>query len=164
MTTKTDFTPDAWKAILDAPAAIAQLVVTASLGLGDLMQEMKALSGQLQALVREPGDLPLLQALGADIKAQMESHEVTSSPSSTQQKEDPAVAKARSMATLTAAVTALDATATPEEAAQVKQWLYGIGDAVSKAAKEGDMFGFGGTQVSDAETAVLAEIKSALGI
>lgn len=163
MATKTDFTPEAWQAILDAPATVAQLVVTASFGPGDLIKEMKALSDQMHALVREPGDQPLLQALAVDIKAQMESHKVTSSPSS-QEKEDAAVAKAKAMAKLTTAVAAVDATATPEEAAQLKQWLYGIGDAVSKAAKEGDMFGFGGQQVSDAETAVLAEIKTALGI
>lgn len=163
MATKTDFTPEAWKAILDAPGAVATLVVTASFGVGDLLKEMKALSDQMQALVKQPGDLPLVQAVAADVKAQMESHKVTSSPSS-HEKEDPAVAKAKAMATLTAAVTALDASATPEEGAQLKQWLYGVGDAVAKAAKEGDFLGFGGTQVSDAETAVLAEIKTALGI
>ena len=36
MTTKTDFTPEAWQAILAAPVAITQLVMTASFGLGDV--------------------------------------------------------------------------------------------------------------------------------
>ena len=36
MTTKTDFKPEAWQAIVAAPAAITQLVMTASFGLGDV--------------------------------------------------------------------------------------------------------------------------------
>jgi len=32
MATKTDFTPEAWQAIIAAPTAIGQLVITASLG------------------------------------------------------------------------------------------------------------------------------------
>jgi hypothetical protein len=68
------------------------------------------------------------------------------------------------VADLQTAVAAVDATATPEEAAQLKQWLYGVGDAVANAAKEGDLLGFGGKRVSDAEAAVLVEIKDILGL
>jgi hypothetical protein len=38
-----------------------------------------------------------------------------------------------------------------------------VGEAVAKAAKEGDFMGIGGKKVSDAEAAVLGEIKAALG-
>ncbi len=72
--------------------------------------------------------------------------------------------KAQLMAGLQAAIAAVDATATAQEAAQFKQWLYGVGDAVAKAAKEGDLFGIGGQQVSAAEAAVLVEIKTVLGL
>jgi hypothetical protein len=73
------------------------------------------------------------------------------------------VQKAQILAGLQTAIAAVDATATPEEAAQLKQWLYGVGEAVAKAAKEGDFMGIGGKKVSDAEAAVLGEIKAALG-
>jgi hypothetical protein len=163
MTSKTDFTPEAWQAILAAPAAITQLVVTASFGLGDLIKEGKAMSQQLQAFVQQPGDLPLLVALASDLKQQMDSHKVTKS-TSTPEKQDAAVQKAQTIAGLKTAISAVDATATPEEAVQLKQWLYSVGDAVAKAAKEGDHFGFGGQQVSAAEEAVLVEIKTVLGL
>jgi hypothetical protein len=169
MSTQTDYTPEAWKAITGAPAGITQLVVTASFGVGDLIKEAKALGQRIEALAQQPGDLPLMAALAADLKQQQEDEKKvrvtsSSSSSSSSQKEDPAVQKARLLAELGTAVAAVDATATPEEAAQLKQWLYGVGDAVAKAAKEGDFLGFGGKQVSDAEAAVLVEIKGVLGL
>ena len=169
MTTKADFTPEAWQAILAAPGAIGTLVMNASFGLGDMIKEAGALSKQIDALVQQPGDLPLLVALAADYKQKQEAEKAQAAKPATPatpapEKQDPAVQKAQLLAGVQAAVAALDATATPEEAAQLKQWLYGVGDAVAKAAKEGDFFGIGGKQVSDAEAAVLAEIKTALGL
>ncbi len=168
MTTKTDFTPEAWQAILAAPAAIGTLVISASFGLGDVIKEAGALSKQIATLVQQPGDLPLLVALAADLKQKQEAEKAkaaTPAPATpAPEKQDPAVQKAQLMAGLQAAIAAVDATATAQEAAQFKQWLYGVGDAVAKAAKEGDLFGIGGQQVSAAEAAVLAEIKTVLGL
>lgn len=169
MTTKTDFTPEAWQAILAAPGAIGTLVMSASFGLGDMIKEASALSKQIDALMQQPGDLPLLVALAADYKQKQEAEKAQAAKPATPAtptpaKQDPAAQKAQQMASLQAAVAAVDATATPEEAAQLKQWLYSVGDAVAKAAKEGDFFGIGGKQVSDAEAAVLVEIKTALGL
>jgi hypothetical protein len=169
MTTKTDFTPEAWQAILATPAAIGALVMSASFGLGDIIKEASALSQQIDTLVQQPGDLPLLVALAADYKQKQEAEKAQGAKPATPatpapEKQDPAVQKAQHLAGVQAARAALDATATPQEAAQLKQWLYGVGDAVAKAAKEGDFFGIGGQQVSAAEAAVLVEIKSALGL
>ena len=169
MTTKTDFTPEAWQVILAAPGAIGTLVMNASFGLGDMIKEAGALSKQIDALVQQPGDLPLLVALAADYKQKQEAEKAQAAKPATPatpapEKQDPAVQKAQQMAGLQAAVAAVDATATPQEAAQFKQWLYGVGDAVAKAAKEGDFFGIGGKQVSAAEAAVLGEIKAVLGL
>jgi hypothetical protein len=169
MTTKADFTPEAWQAILAAPGAIGALVMNASFGLGDMIKEASALSKQIDALVQQPGDLPLLVALAADYKQKQEAEKAQGAKPATPatpapEKQDPAVQKAQQMAGLQAAVAAVDATATPQEAAQFKQWLYGVGDAVAKAAKEGDFFGIGGKQVSAAEAAVLGEIKAVLGL
>ena len=143
--------------------------MNASFGLGDMIKEAGALSKQIDALVQQPGDLPLLVALAADYKQQQEAEKAQATKPATPatpapEKQDPAAQKAQLLAGVQAAVAAVDATATPEEAAQLKQWLYGVGDAVAKAAKEGDFFGIGGKQVSDAEAAVLVEIKTALGL
>jgi DNA mismatch repair protein MutH len=108
-------------------------------------------------------------ALAADYKQKQEAEKAQAAKPATPatpapEKQDPAVQKAQQMAGLQAAIAAVDATATPQEAAQLKQWLYGVGDAVAKAAKEGDFFGIGGKQVSADEAAVLVEIKTALGL
>ena len=142
MTTKTDFTPEAWQAILAAPGAIGTLVMNASFGLGNMIKETSALSQQIDALVQQPGDLPLLVALAADYKQKQEAKTAQAAKPATPatpapEKQDPAVQKAQQMAGLQAAVSAVDVTATPQEAAQLKQWLYGLGDAVAKSAKVG---------------------------
>ena len=169
MATKTDFTPEAWQAILAAPTAFGALVMNASFGLGDMIKEASALSKQIDALVQQPGDLPLLVALAADYKQKQEAEKAQGAKPATPatpapEKQDPAVQKAQLLAGVQAARAALDATATPQEAAQLKQWLYGVGDAVANAAKEGDFMGIGGKKVSDAEAAVLGEIKTVLGL
>lgn len=57
----------------------------------------------------------------------------------------------------------LDQKATPEEADEYKQWAMEVAENVAKAAKEGGILGFGGTQVSDAEKDTFAQIAAALG-
>lgn len=57
----------------------------------------------------------------------------------------------------------LDQKATPQEAEEYKAWSMEIAENVAKAAKEGGILGFGGTQVSDAEEDAFAQIAAALG-
>jgi hypothetical protein len=170
VTTKTDFTPEAWQAILAAPGAIGTLVMNASFGLGDMIKEAERAQQADRcacAAARRPaaarGAGRRLQAAAGSRKGAGEPNRRRPRPPR-RRKQDPAAQKAQLLAGVQAAVAAVDATATPEEAAQLKQWLYGVGDAVAKAAKEGDFFGIGGKQVSDAEAAVLVEIKTALGL
>ena len=113
-----------------------------SFGLGNMIKETSALSQQIDALVQQPGDLPLLVALAADYKQKQEAKTAQAAKPATPatpapEKQDPAVQKAQQMAGLQAAVSAVDVTATPQEAAQLKQWLYGLGDAVAKSATVG---------------------------
>ena len=57
----------------------------------------------------------------------------------------------------------LDAKA-PADAAAYKAWLCHLANAVAEAAPEGGFLGFGGTQVSAAEKASVAQIAAALGV
>jgi hypothetical protein len=54
--------------------------------------------------------------------------------------------------------------AKPAEAQAFKQWLVSVGQKVAEAAKEGGVLGFGGTRVSEQETAALKELTSVLGV
>jgi len=58
----------------------------------------------------------------------------------------------------------LDRKAPPVEAEGFKRWLLGVSTRVADAAKEGGFLGFGGTRVSEQETAALKEIAAALGV
>ncbi len=53
--------------------------------------------------------------------------------------------------------------ATPEEAAEYKEWAMSIAESVAKAAKEGGFLGFGGERVSANEKEFYASIADALG-
>jgi len=72
--------------------------------------------------------------------------------------------RAHTMSQITEVGALLDAKADPTEAAEFKQWIMGVGEAVAGAAKEGGFFGIGGVEVSDGEVEALASIRSALGL
>lgn len=58
----------------------------------------------------------------------------------------------------------MEANATLEEAVEFKYWLYSIADQVTLASKAGGFLGMGGTRVSPAEAAFLADLRQALDI
>ena len=48
------------------------------------------------------------------------------------------------------------------QAAQYREWALGVAEKVAMAATEGGFLGFGGTRLSDAEKALIEQIKRAL--
>lgn len=54
--------------------------------------------------------------------------------------------------------------ASPEEAAEFKEWIMLVAANVAKAAKEGGFLGFGGERISAAEKVLFAELAQALGV
>ena len=52
--------------------------------------------------------------------------------------------------------------ASPEEAAEYKQWAMSVAANVAKAAKEGGVLGFGGERVSEGEKTLFAELGRVL--
>ena len=71
--------------------------------------------------------------------------------------------KTRCIEAVRQAAAIVDAKA-PADAAGFKSWLLQISQSVAEAAKEGGFLGFGGTPVSDAEKATLAELSGALKV
>ena len=63
-----------------------------------------------------------------------------------------------------AAAAVLANKASPSEAAEYKQWALSIAEKVASAATEGGFLGFGGERVSAAEKALIAEVRTALGV
>ena len=61
-------------------------------------------------------------------------------------------------------VAALLSQKAPAEAQAYKQWVYQAAQNSANAAKEGGVFGIGGERVSEAETAALQELATALDL
>jgi hypothetical protein len=75
----------------------------------------------------------------------------------------PADLAAKAIDSLKAASALLDAKG-GVDALPFKTWLAGVAKSVAEAAPEGGFLGFGGTQVSAAEKATVAQIAAALGV
>ena len=64
---------------------------------------------------------------------------------------------------LRAAMTTIEAKATPQEVDSYKHFVMTVAQAVAGAHKEGGFLGIGGKQISEAENRALDEISMALG-
>ncbi len=160
MANKTNFTPDEWKTLLEA-AMMSGLAVTAAepSGILGVLKESFAAS---RAMIEGKSDSDeLVKAIEADFET---SEGRTFAKDGFREKLGSAKAaelKAKCLETLRQAAAILEAKA-PDDAAAVKKWFYHISEKVADADAEGGFLGFGGTKVTDAEKAALAEISGAL--
>ena len=160
MATKADFTQEQWQALVRAPMAIGTLVTLASPAMGDALKESMAVAKKLAEAAQAQGQSDLMNAMAEEFKSREGMKEAQIKPDS----RDPKAIEAQMLGVVEEAGAVIDAKASPEEAAELKNWLYSLGEAAANAAKEGDFMGFGGEKVNAAEKAALAQIKSALGI
>ena len=165
MATKTDFTPEEWKLLLQSPlvAGIALSAADPS-GLIGMLKESMASARALLAARTDPNADALVKALASD-------YENSDGRTQAQQGFRAAIAGASKPADIVAkAIDSLKAIAAlldakgGADAVPFKTWLAGVAKAVAEAAPEGGFLGFGGVQVSDAEKATLAEVATALGV
>ena len=155
------------------PQAIGSCVATAAgSGLLGTGKELFA-SGQavMAGLKGYPGNA-LIQALVPDPSAEDKSAELAQARAT----RDWAMARLRSkgihtpaqMAALTledarAVARLLDSRVDPAQAAQYRAWALSVAEKVAQAATEGGFLGFGGTRLSEAEQALIAQLREALG-
>lgn len=160
MANKTNFTPEEWKTLLEA-AMMSGLAVTAAEPsgiLGVLKESFAASRGLIEG---KSNSDELVKAIEADFET---SEGRTFAKDGFREKLAGAKAdelKAKCLDTLKQAAAILEAKA-PADAAAVKKWFYHISEKVADADAEGGFLGFGGTKVTDAEKAALAEISGAL--
>jgi hypothetical protein len=157
MSTKVDFSADEWDLLRSSPLMASILVVAASpSGPVGLIQESAA-AGKMIVQTAQSAQTPLLKALAEDLTQQMS---IPKAPPGT--TPDKIQAAAAEILKRTSALLAQKAT--PEEIAEIKQWLAKVAQATAEATKEGGFLGFGGTLVSDQEKTALATVNSALGL
>lgn len=160
MSLKDSFTPEEWKTLVRAPMMVGYAVAGAapSGGIG-FVKEMKAIADAIFDAGEQTGTGSLVGAVVDHIKS-----------NATDQYEGPketvqaAEIKDRVFEVCRQVNLILQSKASNEEADSYKRWLLALAQKVAEASKEGGFLGFGGTRVSDSETAALSELAAALGI
>ena len=162
MTNKASFTPEEWVLLLESPMMAGMAVSAAEpSGLFGMLKESFA-TGKL--LVQAKSDATaneLVKAVAADFGTTEGRKAASEGLKAKLGGGQPGDIKAKALDALRQ-VAALVAAKAPGDAAAFKAWLALIAQSVAEASKEGGFMGFGGVQVSDAETATLAEIATAL--
>jgi hypothetical protein len=158
MSTKADYTPEEWQALYTA-APMVGLAVAASSPNGPIgvMKEMFSVGMAIGEILQKGSSNQLISSLVDDIRQRGTSPEKPQGVSNMEQ------AKAAALEHLKKVSDILARKSTPAEADEFKQWLLGIGKRVAEASNEGGFLGFGGTRVSDTETAMLNDLGKTLG-
>jgi hypothetical protein len=162
MTTKADFTPDEWNALLAGPMLAGMAVTIAEpSGLFGMLQEGWASAKSMLGAKSDPGASQLAKAIAEDFTASEGRHAAQAYVKSQLTGKSAAELKPQIIGALGTIAGILDAKA-GTEAASVKAWLAQTAENVAEASKEGGFLGFGGVTVSDSEKASLAEVAKAL--
>ena len=162
MAKKADFTPEEWQRILSMPqVASLYLALASPSGPIGLAQEMMASTrGIVEALKSSSGN-ELIDAVAAEYRERAEKRERMEAP--LEPSRDPNEIKAQCLQTCREPA-ALLAQKAPADAESYKRWVYQAAQNSANAAREGGFFGIGGERVTEAETAALQELATALDL
>jgi hypothetical protein len=164
MASKADFTAEEWKLVLASPMLAGMAVSLAEpSGLWGLMQESMASGRALLEARADPAALSLVKDIVADIDTADGRTAAKEGVKADLGGKTPAELKAQVLAKLSQVGALLDAKA-GADAAPFKAWLKHVSERVAEAATEGGFLGFGGTRVTEAEKASIAEVAKALNI
>jgi hypothetical protein len=162
MVQKADFTSEEWQLVLSMPqiASLYLALASPSNPLG-LAQEMVASTRVIMEALKAASGNELIDAVAADIRERVEKRERLESP--LKMSNDPNDMKSQCLQACRE-VAALLSQKAPAEAQAYKQWIYQAAQNSANAAKEGGFFGIGGERISEAESAALQEIATALDL
>jgi hypothetical protein len=161
---KSDFTPQEWEILRDAPHLVMLSVATA--GSSGPFGSIKEAFAPARAIVEAAkGQNDLLRAVcdRAEIKAAQQSlrNSIKIGGSAAELKEKLQYAAADKAAEANAI---LKTKGSPEDLDAYRSLLVNIADRTAKAAKEGGFLGFGGEWVSEGERSVISRISKALEV
>lgn len=160
MATRTDFSPDQWQALRNAPQLVA--LATAAAGnsgfFGSLSEGMAIASTMAETL---RGEQPLLKELFGREEMQAAQEQIKASIKSVTDRTALAPhLQQQAIETVSAALAALAEKGATADTAAFRALLTSIGEKVANASKEGGFLGFGGERVSDGERQFLARLQS----
>jgi hypothetical protein len=145
MTVESDFTPEEWRTVLEAPPSAGMVVLTAQKG--GTFKEMWAMSKAYVEARKQHGESELLDVI-VSAKPKVD-HSHYSSPQELREA---------GLATINQAVTVLQSKATPEEVDEYKRFIVTLSKEVASAHREG------GDEVSPAEGDAMKAIAETMGI
>ena len=134
-------------------------LVAGSSGLATVKESMALAQGIMEG---QSSDVALVRDLTNRVEMQQAQSSLRDTLGSLDAKTSKDGLKNMALERVAAAMSLLEAKASPDETSAVREWIYGIAEKVAKSAREGGFFGFGGTQVSEEEQAFLNELKQAL--
>jgi hypothetical protein len=162
MADKSNFTPEEWTRLLEAPMMAGMAVSAAEpSGLFGMLKESFATGKLLVQAKTDASANALVKAVAADYETAEGRKAASEGLRAKLGGGQPGEIKAKALDALRQ-VAALLAAKAPGDAAAFKAWLAQISQSVAEASKEGGFLGFGGVQVSEAEKATLAEISTAV--
>ena len=164
MATKTDFSPEEWKLLLESPMMTSMAVTAAEpSGLWGMLKESFASATDLAKAASDAGANSLVKAVATDFTTSEGRSTARDDLKAKLAGSKAADIKVKSIDALKQVSALLD-TKAPGDAVAFKSWLRQISENVAEAAEEGGFMGFGGVKVSEAEKATLADISRALGV
>jgi hypothetical protein len=163
MSTKTDFTPEEWETIRNAPylATAAVMVAGRSGILGSIKEALVTAQTFYESASSES---PLIKALSAQDEVKLSQEFVSNQLSFREAEQAPEKLRSLAVEQCQAAVALLKQKGGAGEAESYQRWVMDMAEKVANAAKEGAFFGLGGVRVSDAEKVVLTDLTAALQV
>lgn len=163
MTAGPVFTSAEWDEILASPMLAGMVVTLADpSGLYGAMHEGTANARALVEARSEADCGALAQAVAEELGTSAGRSSVRAFIIANMTASDPSERKAQALAVLDRVNNMVTAKA-PDAAPAFRAWLKGIAMDAAEACREGGFLGFGGTKVSEAEHAAMAELDRALG-
>lgn len=164
MASKSNFTPEEWKTLLES-AMMAGIAVTAAdpSGLWGTLKESMASARTIMGAAHNSSSTELMKAVAGEYETAEGRAIAREGLRAELSRKTPAEIVTKALEVVKQAAALVDAKA-PAGAASFKAWLQHIAQAVAEASKEGGFLGFGGAQISDTEKATLAHIAESLGL
>lgn len=172
MSIKESFTEDEWFLLSSTPALVGA-AMSAAEGSG-MIGTVKEITASMRSTVAGLQDYPsseLIQALlekaenWDEAKEKMQNYrekaQARLQDENIKTKED---LQSKVMSDIEKSVALVDSKCSESDARTYKEWTLKIANNVAMAAKEGGFMGFGGTQFSEGEQALLAQIENSLGV
>lgn len=157
--------------LTEAPlkAAIAVILASPSGPIG-LIQESLALRTAIEELAKRGSPDPLMNAIAQNYKETMDEKngeqnvEMPADLAVDEMPRNSAEAKQQAINAGRKAIDILKSKTAPEDINAYREFFMAVAVRVADAAKEGSFLGIGGKRVSDAEQALLNDLKSVLNV